>query len=136
VCRVVADSLEAGLPLDAALRHAGELPVGHALRWRLVRWAGGIERGMPVAEAARRASMPKMIAGLVTTGQGDQARETFAFLARYYGTRFHRFEQLIRGAAIPAMVFFFATIVTFVSLGLFVPIIALITFASPYRNSL
>jgi len=136
VCRVVADALGAALPLDAALRQAAELPIGGSMRWRMFRWASGIERGMPAADAARRARMPALIAGLTATGEITQARETFVFLARYYGTRFRRLQELARGAAVPAMVFFFATIVATVALGLFMPIITLITAASPYKNSL
>ncbi len=43
---------------------------------------------------------------------------------------------LAQAAAVPAMVFFFAAIVTFVALGMFVPIVQIIDFVSPYKGSL
>jgi type II secretory pathway component PulF len=136
VCRVIADSLDAGLPLDAAVRSAGELAVSSSLRWKLYRWVGGIEQGMPATDAARRAGLPSLIAGLTSTAQVAGARDVFRFLARYYGGRFSRFVQLLRGAAIPAMVFFFGILVAFIALALFLPLISLIGAASPYRVSL
>jgi type II secretory pathway component PulF len=136
VCRVVADSLDAGLPLDAALRHAGELSISTPLRWQIYRWAGGIERGLPVADAARRARMPKIVSGLVSTAQIAAAREAFVFLARYYASLFRRMQALGRAAAVPAMVFFFAAIVALVALGLFMPIVSLNDVAARWKGPL
>jgi len=128
--------LAAGLPLDSALRGAGELSVGRKLRGKLRRWAMGIERGLPTADAARQAEMPRLVVGMAGTGDVSSAQEVFRFLARYYATRFSRWMQLMRGAAVPAMVFFFALIVGTVALALFQPIVALIDAVQPYRISL
>jgi type II secretory pathway component PulF len=136
VCRVVADALDSGLPLDAALRHAGELSISNPLRWRLYRWAGGIERGDAANDAAKRARMPKIIVGLVSTAQVTAARETFVFLARYYASLFRRMQAIGRAAAVPGMVFFFASVVALVALGLFMPIITLIDVVGVFKRPL
>lgn len=136
VCRVVADGLSVGMPLDAALRQAAELPLSEMMRWRLYRWASGIERGLSAPDSARRAGMPRIVTGLTATAEITQAHETFVFLARYYRSLFRRLQRLARGAALPAMVFFFAAIVTIVALGLFMPIITLMSASTPYKFSL
>ncbi len=124
-CRVIADSIDADLPLAAALRDAARLPVSRSLCRRLDAWADGIERGQPSADAAKSAHMSNLIIGLAATADITAAREGFVFLWRYYTSRFSRLQQLAHGAAIPAVVFFFAIIVGWVAVSLFAPIVSL-----------
>ena len=124
ICRVVADSLQAGLSFDTALRHAGELHISSALRRKLYRWAGGTEQGMSISDAARYARMPKLMVGLASGQTG--LFEAFRFLARYYGSKFSRLVILARGAFVPAIVLFFGIIVAFIELGLFLPMLRLL----------
>jgi type II secretory pathway component PulF len=135
-CGVVADSLGAGLGLDAAIRSAAELPVNTLLRWKLYRWAGGIEQGLSNADAARRARMPQLLIGLSATADLSTADEVFHFLQRYYAARFSRFAALMRGAIVPLTVFFFAIIVAAIALALYLPMIQLINTTAPYRTAL
>jgi type II secretory pathway component PulF len=125
ICHVIAGNLGAGQPLNLALRDASGLAVGGRLRRKLQQWAGGIERGMPVKDAAINAGMPALIAGLTTTAEG------FSFLSRYYSGKFSRLKIMLRAAAVPAMVFTFGIIVAIVALSLFLPLIALINSVSP-----
>ena len=135
-CGVVADSLSAGLGLDAAIRSAAELPVNTALRWKLYRWAGGIEQGLANVDAARRAQMPQLLVGLSATADLSTADEVYRFLQRYYAARFSRLAALVRGAAVPLTVFFFAFIVAAIALALYLPLIQLINTTAHYRTPL
>ncbi len=137
VCRVMADALEAGLPLDAALRQASELWIAPSVREKLSRWAAGAEQGQSPPDAARAADMPALITGMTTTGlAATNMIDVFRFLSRYYAGKFSRLAILLRGAAIPAFVFFFGTIVALVALSMFAPLIALIGSISGYRGAL
>jgi type II secretory pathway component PulF len=124
---VMADSLEAGLPLDAALREAGDLSIAPSVSRRLNRWAAGAEQGQSPPDAARAAGLPPLITGMITTGlAATNMAEVFRFLGRYYANKFSRLAILLGGAAVPATALFFGTIVAFVALSLFTPMIALI----------
>ncbi len=136
VCHVVSTSLQAGLPLDAALRGAGELSVGRPLKTKLARWVSGVEGGMPSALAADAAGMPRLISAMTATAERTQAAAAFDFLSRYYASRFSRTVALLRGASIPAMTFFFGAVVAFVVLALFLPLITLIDVTMPFKGGL
>jgi type II secretory pathway component PulF len=137
VCRVMADALEAGLPLDAALRQAGELSIASSVQKKLRRWAAAAEQGQSPPDAARAADMPALITGMTTTGlAATNMAEVFRFLGRYYSSKFSRLAILLRGAAVPAFVFFFGGVVAFVALSLFAPLISLISSVSGYTGAL
>ena len=137
VCRVLADSLEAGLPLDAALREAAELSIAPSVRRRLRQWAAQAEQGQNPSEAARSAGLPPLIIGMTTTGlAATNMADVFHFLGRYYAGKFSRLAILLQGAAVPATAIFFGTIVAFVALSLFTPMIALINSVSHYQGAL
>jgi type II secretory pathway component PulF len=120
ICHVIGGEMDAGLPMDAAIRGASELSIGKSMRDKLRAWADGIDRGLTAKDAAIDAKMPKLIAGLATTSAG------FEFLSRYYAGKFSRLTILLRAAVIPAMVFVFGIIVAIVALSLFLPLISLI----------
>jgi type II secretory pathway component PulF len=134
VCNVIADSLDSAMPLDSAIRAGCDLSIGSMLRRKLDRWAGAIESGMTAADAGRAAGMPKLIVGLTGTGEVASAEQAFRFLSRYYATRFSRLAQLARGAVVPVMVFIFGAVVGMVALGLYLPMISLISAVSNSFN--
>jgi type IV pilus assembly protein PilC len=137
VCRVMADSLEAGLPLDVALRAASELTIAPSVRRRLDRWADDVQQGQSPPDAARAAGMPPLITGMTTTGlAATNMADVFRFLSRYYAGKFSRLAILLQGAAVPATAIAFGAIVAFVALSLFTPMIALINSVSHYKGAL
>jgi len=136
VCHVIAESLEAGLPLDSAMRSAGELAISVSLRQRLRRWADGIEQGAPVAQAAGDAGIPGLIAGLTNTSDTASAAEAFTFLSRYYAAKFSRLMTALHAAVVPAMVLFFGVIVATIALAMFMPLITMIDGLSHVGGSL
>ena len=125
---VMSDATAAGRPIHAALSDAARLGINVVLRGRLERWAEGVEKGMPLGEAAREAGMPRLVCGMLATtsarGAADAA-DVFAFLARYYDSRFSRAAALVEGATIPAMVLVFAFFVGTATVGLFLPLVNL-----------
>ena len=128
VCHVLADAMSAGRPMHAALRDAALLDINVVLRRQVLRWAEAVEQGVPLADAAREAGMPRLVAGMLATtssrGAADAAG-TFEFLARYYDGRFSRAAALLEGAVVPAMVLFFAFFVASAALGMFLPLVDL-----------
>ena len=136
VCHVIAQSLQAGQPLDSAIRLASELAISASFRNRLNRWAMGIEQGRPTAQAGTAAGIPQLIIGLTSTPTAASAAEAFTFLSRYYAAKFSRTMTILRASAVPGMVFFFGIIVAFVALALFMPMIALLDSLSGVKGSL
>jgi len=57
----------------------------------------------------------------------EDAAAVFAFLSRYYASRFSRLRLLLRGAVIPAVVLLFGFLVGALALGLFLPIMNLVS---------
>ena len=126
VTQLLADLLGAGMSLDAALGQAAQLRVNPVLKRRLLRWRNGITQGQSIDQAARAARLPRLLVGMLASGSGrTDLPAVFRFLARYYQTRFSRTQILLEGAAIPAVVFLLAAIVTAISLSMFLPIVNL-----------
>lgn len=125
VCRVVADGMRNGFPLDRALLEAGDLHVNGVLKGRVVRWLLGTQAGMSAAEAARQARLPPLIPGMLSAGGADPAA-AMDFLAGYYNGRFSRALLLLHGAMIPGMALVFGAFVALVALAIFTPMIDLV----------
>jgi type IV pilus assembly protein PilC len=124
---LIAGAVSNGLPIERALDEAAQLNINTVLRERFERWSHGIAGGATLADAARAAPMPGLVTGMLVSVRGaDAGGEVFAFLARYYHTRYSRTAALAAGAAVPVTVFFFAILVTIVALSLFTPIVTLI----------
>lgn len=137
ITRVIGDALEGGMTLNAALDDAATLSIGSSLRQRLVHWSELAGGGLSPAESARAAGMPNLLSGLMaTTPDATNHGEAFIFLSRYYSTRFSRVRILLRGAALPAIVFCFGFCVMMVAVGLFEPIVRLIDVTMPYPFAL
>jgi len=63
------------------------------------------------------------------------AVDVFAFLARYYRSRFSRAAELIRAMMGPAITLFFGLIVAIVIISIFLPLISLIqNISAPARG--
>ena len=124
---LVAGALDNGVTIERALGEASTLDINRVLQERLTRWAEGVMGGMGLAEAARAAPMPPIVAGMLASALGaGAAAEVFRFLGRYYHTRYSRVAALVQGATVPIVVFVFAAIVTCVALSLFLPITSMI----------
>jgi type IV pilus assembly protein PilC len=135
VCHVLASSVAAGVPMDRALAEAAIVPVNRVLQGRVRRWSEAVQDGMPVAQAARDAWMPELVAGFLsaaeTAGNTGQALE---FLARYYDARFSRIAALLEGAAVPGTALVLAVAVGGMALAIFMPLIRLIDVISPWQG--
>lgn len=124
---VLADAADAGMPLDAALDEAARLRLNEVLRHRLRAWRDAVADGTAADEAARRARLPPIVAGMISAGGGrGNLGDVFRFLARYYGARFSRLTLLLQGAVTPAVVIVFAVITGLVALAMFLPLVQLI----------
>lgn len=127
VCAVIETSLESHRPLPSAVAEARQPHVNAVLVERVAAWAEGLDEGLTVGDAARRARMPQMIWGLIGTDrQPPDLVAVFRFLSRYYGARFSRAEILLREAAVPALALGGGLLVAFVALSIFEPMMSLI----------
>jgi general secretion pathway protein F len=126
----LADATTAGVPLPAAVERTLELPTNPYFRAKLRRWADLLVAGEAPADAARRAGLPGLLAGLIGPGHSQAAGETlpalFAFLARYYRGRFSRTVLLLRAASEPFLVLFFGMLVFCFSAGVILPIVRIL----------
>ena len=135
VCHLLADATEAGMPLDRALVEASDAAGNRVLQKRIARWAQLISAGAPVSDAARKARMPTLVVGMLSTAQQTASMpQVFAFLARYYEGRHATASALAQSAAVPIMVLILAAFVGTFALSLFLPLIKMIDFlAKPMR---
>jgi type IV pilus assembly protein PilC len=137
LCASLADAAELGVPLDHALRRAEQLDLNLIVQRRVASWGDGIASGMLPAEAARKAGMPPLLVGMLSTArQADDAAEVFDFVARFYGSRFDRRRELLRGAYIPVVTLLMGLMVAAIALALFVPMQQLIQSAAPKAGGL
>lgn len=126
-CHVMADALAAGQPADRALAEASDACANRVLRDRLLRWSGHVSEGVPLPDAAKRASLPPLVVGMLRPARDAAGvADVFAFLTRYYDARFSTATALLQGAAIPLMVAVMAFFVLTLALGLFMPMVELI----------
>jgi type IV pilus assembly protein PilC len=135
VCAALADAFAAGAPADTAVSHSAGLRVNRVLRDRVAVWGQLIAAGGSLADAARRAGLPELLAGMLATARGPgDAADVFAFLARYYRARFSRTAALLEGALIPFVVLVFGAIVCCVALAMFLPMIRLMDQVTLYTG--
>lgn len=124
---LLADAMANAMPVDRAFAEASGLAVNVVLRKRLWKWAQAVSSGESLTAGARSASMPPLVLGMLSnTPQDGSAADVFAFLARYYRTRFSRTAAMIQSAMVPLVTLFFAFLTAAVALAMFLPLIALI----------
>ncbi|HEY8668606.1 MAG TPA: type II secretion system F family protein [Tepidisphaeraceae bacterium] len=128
VFAVLAEALKAAMPLDVALEEVSSLDMNVVLRRRIRQWVRNLRDGMSMVDGARAAGMPRLVVGMLSTVRAEEdAAAVFAFLSRYYASRFSRLRLLLRGAVIPAVVLLFGFLVGALALGLFLPIMNLVS---------
>ena len=126
LCAALADAVEVGYPLEDSFLRAMQLDVNRVVKKRMVRWSQGLANGLPPAEAARRAAMPRLLVGMLATASAAAAMgEVFRFLSRFYSRRFVLRRELVRGTYLPVVTLLMALIVTAVALTLFLPLVNL-----------
>jgi type II secretory pathway component PulF len=126
-CSVIASSLDATHPLDAAIAEAALPHLNGVLNERIIEWSKFVSDGEPLDAAARRAKLPDILCGLIGPAvRSGTLSDTLRFLARHYESSFSRTWYLLRGAAVPSIVLIFGAFVLWVMVGLFAPLIALI----------
>jgi len=127
LCAFLTDAMEAGLPMDAALREAEEAQQNAVLRRRLHRWRTRLESGQAIETAAGRAGMPALVGSMLKSAvNGEGKMQVMSFLARHYEYRFSRFREVLRAVAIPAFVTVMGALVLVVQLSIFQPMLSLI----------
>lgn len=127
MCSVMSESAEAGMPMHRVLEEAAQLRTNMMLHVRIEHWAGDMAAGATPREGARRAGMPPLIVGMMSSAQtaGNMA-ETLRFLALYYRSRFSRAALLLKQAVGPVLVLCLGAMVGWAALGMFVPLVQLI----------
>jgi type IV pilus assembly protein PilC len=124
---LIADALAAGTPIDRAVTEASRLNVKLLLQRRFVEWEEELSAGGSISESARRSGMPDLVVGLLASARdASGVGDVFAFLARYYHSRFSRTAAILQGASVPVLVFLFGVLVGAIVLSLFAPLISLI----------
>jgi type II secretory pathway component PulF len=131
-CGFTADALEAGQPLEEALTEAARAQSNAVLKRRIRAWAAALAAGRPLPESARDAGLPPLVCGMLSTVRGgDDLFQVMSFLARHYESRFTRTREVLEAAYIPLTVCLIGSVVMFIALALFQPMVALIAAASP-----
>jgi type II secretory pathway component PulF len=127
LCDIVGAGVGAGHPLDESLREAAGAQPNSVMRRRAAAWAAAVNGGQSMHEAARNARMPELFAAMLATVRGDDSlRQVLAFLWRHYEYRFSRARAILQAAYVPAIVFFFGSLVALIGVALMQPMAALI----------
>lgn len=124
---MIAQAIDAGLPLHAAIEESRHLDVTPGLRNKLWSWMTKLESGVPVSKAAAESNLPAVMVNLLagdshTTGY----RDTFEFLSSYYASKFSRVWLMFQSVTGPLMVVLLGGVVGLMAYALFEPLIALI----------
>ena len=132
LCHALAEATDAGLPIDQALTQAGALRLNAVLARRVTQWAKAVQAGSPLSDAARAARLPAMFVGVLASGQaGADLAPMFRFLNRHYDMQFSRTAAVLRGAAVPAMVLTFGSMVAWIAVSMILPLVAIMHAAGP-----
>lgn len=131
-CHLLEQSLCVAEPLPDALDEAANLRTNPVLRRKLRNWAGRVDAGEDIGQAARAAGLPTLLAGMLGSGQAAaNLPEAVTFLRKYYDERFGRSAALLQAAVTPAVVLILAVVVGWILVGLFYPLVVLIEAVIP-----
>jgi type II secretory pathway component PulF len=137
LCAFLTDALEAGQPLDAALRQAAKAQPNAILRRRVQRWADRVANGQSMYDAANSSRLPSLFTGMLkSAGGGEGVVQAMSFLARHYEYRFSRLREMMRAAAIPIFVVLMGGVALSVELAIFQPILTMIDTTATYTHHL
>lgn len=126
-CDMLCAGIEAGRPLDECLRECADGQGNAVLRYRLRAWAGAVERGQKISDAARYARLPGLFVRFLATVRADEdLGQVLQFLARHYESSFERKRAMLRAMYVPVVVVAMGILVALVGLALFQPMILLI----------
>lgn len=129
-----ADAIDAGRPIEDSLSEAAPIAANPIVRKKLWRWSDELRRGQSLTQSARTARMPGIVIGMLSTAvQTADVAEVFRFLGRYYASRFSRAMALLQGAFVPIVVFVMGSIVAWLALSIFLPLMQLINIVSPVK---
>jgi len=119
--------VRSGMGLAPSAELASRVDVNARLRPRLAQFAELLDKGTPLREAAKRASLGKVTCVAMASGErsGDMAG-ALNYAADYYGAIGSRLLIVIRNLSWPVMTLVMAIVVGFVVVAMFEPLIALI----------
>ncbi len=124
---LLADAIEAGHTMPAALGMADSLGLNPVLEDRVRRWRHGVEAGLSPDEAARKAALPAVAVSMMRTGQTtSRLPDVFRFLSRHHHWRFSRAAEAMRAVTLPLIIILLAAVVGFFTVAVFMPLPELI----------
>jgi type II secretory pathway component PulF len=133
VLTFAADGVEAGSPVHDSLADAAQITANSALRTKVYHWVDEMTGGESVADAARRAGMPPLVCGMLSTGlQTADTAAALRFLGRYYSSRFSRSLAMLEALMLPMMAILMGGLVLWFLLSVMIPLARLIDATSPY----
>ncbi|HEY4329234.1 MAG TPA: type II secretion system F family protein [Phycisphaerae bacterium] len=125
-CELLADALAAGVPLHTALQNSMTLPINPGFKKQLAQFREGLMQGRAPGDAARAAGLPELLAGMLNPMNQEANSALFDFLSRHYRQRFSRTTAAIAAAVEPVFVLCAGSLVLYLVLALFLPVIALL----------
>jgi type IV pilus assembly protein PilC len=121
-------ALHAGCPVNDAIENTFGLDVNHRFRKRLRRWLARVERGEPIAEAARRSRVGSSVAWAFDekVNQGNTL-SILEMLESFYRSNYNYYVNLARFIMWPCVTLLMGIIVGFIILAIFLPGIQIIS---------
>ncbi len=127
-CELLGAAVQEGTSLPAALQRAELLHLNPGFKLQLMTFRGHLEQGIPPADAAVKAKLPPLLAGMLAmpSANAESQGAMFSFLARHYRQRFNRALLFLRSGYEPLMVLLLGCLVGFILFALFSPLVKLI----------
>ncbi|MEM8872865.1 MAG: type II secretion system F family protein [Planctomycetota bacterium] len=126
VLDATADGIELGRPAAEALQIAAAPGIAGPLRVRVNQMAGALRRGQPWSAAASQAGIGGRMAQFLGSAEQTQSlAATCRFLARTFAATHHRLAHLAAALLTPAVTLLLATLIGWIALAMFLPLIDL-----------
>lgn len=121
-------ALNAGCPVNDAIRRAEDLDLNNCFRKRLSRWLTRVEQGQNVSAAAIDTGMGNSLAWAFDQNvNAGNTPEILGMLEKFYRASYNFKANIIRAVSFPCIMLLLGAMVGFIVYAMFLPIIQLIT---------
>lgn len=123
----LADGLEASLPLETSVKMTADVLDHPAVHKQFKCWFEMLDQGMPLAEAALTAGLPKVFCSMLGSDSHQQnLPEVLRYLANYYTTLTLQRKMWVQAICAPAITILLGIPVAWFCFAMFSPLVVLI----------
>jgi type II secretory pathway component PulF len=122
-------AINAGCPVNDAIKRAEDLDLNNCFRKRLTRWVTRVEQGQNISAAARDTGMGNSIAWAFDDKiNAGNTPEILEMLEVFYRTSYNFKANLLRAIGLPCVILLLSVMVGFIVYAMYAPLVTIITF--------